>query len=131
MLTARATTPTATIKSNLTNPPPRRRLAGGILRTNSRSVGHRILRAVISSGDRTAESPAPAPQIPAIDGNGPTIVSSSGVQVTASVLIRTKIREKLVDKFEGLQRSFTNVLGQGISLELISEEIDPRSFSSL
>ncbi|KAL8137884.1 hypothetical protein V2J09_003885 [Rumex salicifolius] len=137
MLTVRGTTPTPTIKPNLTNPPPpaaRRRLAGekscgagGSLRTKMGRRSGRV-RAVISSGDRTAESPAPAPRVPGMDGydgreSGQT---SGGVKVTATVLVRTKIREKLLDKFEGLQRSFTNAIGKGISLELISEEIDPQ-----
>ncbi|KAL8143111.1 hypothetical protein V2J09_016143 [Rumex salicifolius] len=125
MLSVRLTS-TATMRSNRRNPPGQRRLAGARTSVGVTSQGSSwstcvVVRAVISSGDRAAESPATAAVKKAAEVNG----HAGGAPVTAAVFIRNKRKESLSDKVEGLHRCFTNALGHGILLQLISEEIDP------
>ncbi|XP_059657729.1 lipoxygenase 6, chloroplastic-like [Cornus florida] len=84
------------------------------------------VRAVISSGDnKTVES---ANVVETSKDNKGSLVSSSttrGIDVRAVITIRKKMKEKLTDKIEDQWESFINGIGQGILLQLISEEIDP------
>ena len=130
-------------KSNLNYPPPRRSLAGvGISgAVGNGRFGHGFARfgnglrikAAISSGDRSVETTAPAPSVKeGKDGNGSLMGSSSSdrrIQVRAVLTIRRKIKEGLIDKVEDHWFSFVNIIGQGILLQLISEQIDPGMFS--
>ncbi|GAB4829332.1 Lipoxygenase 6, chloroplastic [Ancistrocladus abbreviatus] len=137
MLTGR---PSPSIGLNLTDPPHRRLTratvsgATKVVRTRKTTTTtthfSRVgVRAAISSGDRTVENPVPAPAPVSTefkDRNGfLSASSSSGTQVKAVVRIRRKLREKLVDKIEGQWHSFINSIGQGILIQLISEQIDP------
>ncbi|XP_059657730.1 lipoxygenase 6, chloroplastic-like [Cornus florida] len=75
------------------------------------------VQAVISSGDKkTVES-----------AKGSLVSSSTtrGIDVRAVITIRKKMREKLIDKIEDQWESFINGIGQGILIQLISEDIDP------
>ncbi|GMH01513.1 hypothetical protein Nepgr_003352 [Nepenthes gracilis] len=96
----------------------------GNRKTHLSGVG---VRAAISSGDRTVETPAPAATAPQIDGDGggSLLTSSSGIHVRAVVKIRKKMRETLKDKIEDQWCSLINSIGQGISILLISAQIDP------
>lgn len=127
-----------TTKSNLNYPSPRRRHAGAGISGGAASArfedglahfgnGLRV-KAAISSGDRSVETTAPAPSVKeGKNGNGSLMGSSPGgrIQVRAVLTIRRKIKEGLIDKVEDQWFSFLNSIGQGILLQLISEQIDP------
>ena len=128
-------------KSNLNHPSPRRRLAGVGISGAAASArfgdglahfgnGLRV-KAAISSGDRSVETTAPAPSVrEGKNGNGSLMGSSPDgrIQVRAVLTIRRKIKEGLIDKVEDQWFSFVNSIGQGILLQLISEQIDPGLF---
>ena len=69
------------------------------------------------------------------DSNGSVLSSSSsassgsgsdgGIEVKAVMTIRKKIKEKITDKFEDKWEYFINGVGQGIQIQLISDQIDP------
>ncbi|XP_015957987.1 lipoxygenase 6, chloroplastic [Arachis duranensis] len=62
------------------------------------------------------------------DSNG-SVVSSGrsdeGIEVKAVMTIRKKIKENLTDKLEDQWEYFINGVGQGIQIQLISDQIDP------
>lgn len=89
------------------------------------------VRAVINSGDRTVESSATTSTMEVKDNNGSVSLlesSGSGFQVKAILVIKKKIRQRLVDKVEDQWFNFINSIGQGIYLQLISDQIDPGKF---
>ncbi|KAA8533278.1 hypothetical protein F0562_033189 [Nyssa sinensis] len=93
----------------------------------SRVNGRRgSVRAVISSGDnKTVES---AKEVETSNDYNGSLVSSStsgGIDVTAAITIRKKMKEKITEKIEDQWEVFINGIGQGILIQLISEEIDP------
>lgn len=67
-------------------------------------------------------------------GNESSTISSSsssgGIDVRAMIRIRKKMKEKLTEKIEDQWEYFVNGIGHGISIRLISEEIDPGLCSS-
>ncbi|KAG8365933.1 hypothetical protein BUALT_Bualt17G0023500 [Buddleja alternifolia] len=84
------------------------------------------IRAVISSGD--SKSGVETAEKVVEKSNGSPLGSSSssgGVNVRAVIRIRKKMKEKLTEKIEDQWESFINGIGKGISIQLISEEIDP------
>ncbi|XP_077226864.1 PLAT/LH2 domain-containing lipoxygenase family protein [Tasmannia lanceolata] len=85
----------------------------------SRINGVRSIRAVISSGDKSVETVKST-----ADSNG-SLMSSSGIEVRAVVTIRKKMKEKLSGKIVDQWESFINGIGQGILVQLVSQEIDP------
>ncbi|KAL3649868.1 Lipoxygenase 6, chloroplastic [Castilleja foliolosa] len=86
--------------------------------------GTPLIRAVVSGGDsktgvETAEKIA--------ESNG-SLVKSSGdgvINVRATIKIRKKMKERLTEKVEDQWESFVNGIGKGISIQLISQDIDP------
>ncbi|KAI7979597.1 hypothetical protein LOK49_Contig296G00012 [Camellia lanceoleosa] len=81
-----------------------------------------LVRAVISGGDNKTVVETSK------DYNGSVLSSSSrgGVRdVKAVITIRKKMKEKISDKIEDQWEGFINGIGQGILIQLISEEIDP------
>ena len=90
------------------------------------------VRAAISKGDKAVGSSVPVQRK---DANGSLISSSSslssslspvgGTEVRAVVTIRKKMKEKLTEKVEDQWEFFINGIGQGIQIQLISEELDP------
>ncbi|KAJ9709765.1 hypothetical protein PVL29_001299 [Vitis rotundifolia] len=95
-------------------------------------AGARPIRAVISSEDKAVESGAKA--VESKDGNVLSSSSSSsssakGIDVRAVITIRKKMKEKITEKIEDQWESFMNGIGQGISIQLVSEEIDPVTMS--
>ncbi|XP_030459833.1 lipoxygenase 6, chloroplastic [Syzygium oleosum] len=90
------------------------------------------VRAVVSGGDnKTVEAEKPVDDGKDLNGSLPSSSSSlsssssSGkIDVRAVISIRKKIRQKLVDKIEDSLESFMNGIGQGIMLQLVSEEVD-------
>ena len=93
----------------------------------SPAVGARQIRAVISSEDKAAKA------VESKDVNALSSSSSSsvkGIDVRAVITIRKNMKEKLSDKIEDQWESFRNGIGQGISIQLVSEEIDPGLFQS-
>ncbi|GMN49173.1 hypothetical protein TIFTF001_018336 [Ficus carica] len=92
------------------------------------------VRAAISKGDKAVGSSVPVQRK---DANGSLISSSSssssssspspagGTEVRAVVTIRKKMKEKLIEKVEDQWEFFINGIGQGIQIQLISEELDP------
>ncbi|XP_065876600.1 lipoxygenase 6, chloroplastic [Euphorbia lathyris] len=77
------------------------------------------IRAVISSDDKIVES---------VNGGLPAVVVSSSdevIEVRAVITIRKKIKEKVNEKIEDQWEYFVNGIGQGILIQLISEDVDP------
>ncbi|PON52462.1 Lipoxygenase [Parasponia andersonii] len=110
---------------------------GGIRRTHvavsgSGLGGRGSFRAAISSGDKTVETSAAAP-VQSKEVNSSLTSSSSsppdGIEVRAVVTIRKKMKEKLTEKMEDQWEFFVNGIGQGIQIQLISEEVDPETNS--
>lgn len=56
--------------------------------------------------------------------------SAKGIDVRAVITIRKKMKEKITEKIEDQWEGFMNGIGQGISIQLVSEEIDPGLFQS-
>ncbi|GAV89579.1 Lipoxygenase domain-containing protein/PLAT domain-containing protein [Cephalotus follicularis] len=94
-------------------------------------VGHGMkengsIRALISSEDKSITADA-RQSIVTKDVNG-SLVSGSlkgGVDVRAAVTIRKKMKEKINERIEDQWEFFVNGIGQGIVIQLISEEVDP------
>ncbi|KAF7839774.1 lipoxygenase 6, chloroplastic [Senna tora] len=91
--------------------------------TGSRFNRNAKIQAVISSsGDKTVETTVESEKT-----NGSLLSSSGseGIEVRAVVTIRKKMKEKITEKLEEQWEYFVNGFGQGIQIQLISEEIDP------
>lgn len=87
------------------------------------------IRAVVNS-DQNKATEAATKSVDAKDVNGSLLVSSSSskeglVDVRAVITIRKKLKEKLTEKIEDQWELFVNGIGQGIMIQLISEDIDP------
>lgn len=87
------------------------------------------IRAVVNSDQNKATETAEK-SVERKDVNGSLLVSpptekEGMVDVRAVITIRKKMKEKLVDKIEDQWEYFINGIGQGIMIQLISEEIDP------
>lgn len=87
------------------------------------------IRAVVNS-DQNKATEAATKSVDAKDVNGSLLVSSSSskeglVDVKAVITIRKKLKEKLTEKIEDQWELFVNGIGQGIMIQLISEDIDP------
>lgn len=81
------------------------------------------IRAVISSEDKAVESVRANKEV------SKTLFSSSndkggGIDVRAVITIRKKMKEKITEKIEAQWESFIKGIGQGILIQLISEEVD-------
>lgn len=95
--------------------------------------GSGSIRAVVSKGDKktvetSGSSTSPLKQGKDVNGFFPSSSSSSksgGIEVRAVVTIRKKMKEKIMEKMEDQWEFFINGIGQGILIQLISEEIDP------
>ncbi|XP_004310200.1 PREDICTED: lipoxygenase 6, chloroplastic [Fragaria vesca subsp. vesca] len=91
----------------------------------SRPNGLGSVRAVISGGDKaTVEEEASTSSLQSKEISGGS-ASSSPIQVKAVVTIRKKMKEKVTEKIEDQWEFFINGIGQGIMIQLVSEEIDP------
>ncbi|XP_057949532.1 lipoxygenase 6, chloroplastic isoform X2 [Malania oleifera] len=100
----------------LRRPPPRVPTApvGAHARSRRTRVPcFRPVQAVISGGDKNVEA-VTTPEAQNINED-----------VRAVMTVRRKMKEKLVDKVEDQWVSILNGIGQGISIQLVSEEIDP------
>ncbi|CAL8993828.1 unnamed protein product [Prunus brigantina] len=94
-----------------------------VLGSGSRVNGHGFVRAVISGGDKAVEASTP---VQSKDVTGSLVPSSSGgIQVKAVVTIRKKMKEKITEKIEDQWEFFVNGIGQGIMIQLISDQVDP------
>lgn len=82
------------------------------------------VRAVISSEDKAMEASALS-ENKNVNGSLISSSSSKGILVKAVVSIRKKMKEKIIEKIEDQFEYFVNGIGQGIQIQLISEEIDP------
>lgn len=96
-------------------------------------MGARLIRAVISSEDKAVGGGAKA--VESKDANALSSSSSSSfsakeIDMRAVITIRKKMKEKITEKVEDQWESFINGIGQGISIQLVSEEIDPGLFQS-
>lgn len=87
------------------------------------------VRAVISSGDSKSSSTVEdSKQLVSNNNNnnnGSLSSSSSGIEVKAVITIRKKMKEKMSEKIEDQWESFIIGIGQGILIQLISQDIDP------
>lgn len=82
------------------------------------------------NSDQNKATEAATKSVDAKDVNGSLLVSSSSskeglVDVKAVITIRKKLKEKLTEKIEDQWELFVNGIGQGIMIQLISEDIDP------
>ncbi|XP_035540473.1 lipoxygenase 6, chloroplastic-like [Juglans regia] len=123
--------------------PPKSDISGGVLRTSpaffgessvapirrtqlpvfgSRVNRNGLIRAVISSGDKTLEA---ASTLEGKESNGSLLSSGGGIEVRAVVTVRKKMKETITEKVEDKWEFFVNGFGQGIVIQLISAEIDP------
>ncbi|KAK2636726.1 hypothetical protein Ddye_031518 [Dipteronia dyeriana] len=95
-----------------------------------------LIRAVINSDQNKSAATETATK--SVDsssnnanGSSLSVTSSSSkeeggvVDVRAVITVRKKMKEKLTEKIEDQWEFFINGIGQGISIQLISEEIDP------
>ncbi|XP_044489221.1 lipoxygenase 6, chloroplastic [Mangifera indica] len=87
------------------------------------------IQAVVNSDQNKATETAEK-SVERKDVNGSFLVSRPSekegmVNVKAVLTVRKKMKEKLVDKIEDQWEYFINGIGQGIMIQLISEEIDP------
>ncbi|KAK6922379.1 Lipoxygenase, C-terminal [Dillenia turbinata] len=84
------------------------------------------VRAVISSEDKTLDSDSKPLKEKDLNGSlSSSSSASSGIDLRAVIKIRKKMREKLIDKIDDACESFINGIGQGILIQVVSEEIDP------
>ncbi|KAM6562486.1 hypothetical protein CsatB_022484 [Cannabis sativa] len=89
------------------------------------------VRAAISSGDNKTETVSSNSSVPAhqsednSNGSLKKKKPSKGIEVRAVMTIRKKMKEKLAEKMEDQWEFFVNGIGQGIQIQLISEEVDP------
>lgn len=89
------------------------------------------IRAVISSGDsksgvEIAESSDIAAE--SVSDSNRYVSSSTRngkMDVRAVIKIRRKMKERLTEKIEDQWENFINVIGRGIMVQLISQDIDP------
>ncbi|XP_073013214.1 lipoxygenase 6, chloroplastic [Typha latifolia] len=109
-----------------------RRLSGGRSTTTRLSGSCRrrpVVRAAISSGDKGVSSATSAAG-GVLPRTSPVIPPESDedlVDVRAVLTVRNKLKEKLVDKIEEQWEYIINGIGQGILVQLVSEEIDPET----
>lgn len=87
------------------------------------------IRAVVNSDQNKATEVA-TKSVDVKDVNGSLLVRSSSskeglVDVKAVITIRKKLKEKLTEKIGDQWELFVNGIGQGIIIQLISEDIDP------
>ncbi|XP_065044825.1 lipoxygenase 6, chloroplastic-like [Musa acuminata AAA Group] len=93
-----------------------------------RSIASRTVRAVISSDDKSVGT---LPSQPAAVGVALRAAAPPGdsIDVRVVLTVRNRIKEKLVSKIGDQLEYFVNGIGQGIAVQLVSEEIDPDSES--
>lgn len=84
-----------------------------------------MIRAVISSGDGKGGVETAEKQVLESSGGLVSVSRNGGVNVRAVIRIRKKMKERLTEKIEDQWESFINGIGRGISLQLISEDVDP------
>lgn len=85
------------------------------------------VRAVLSRDDKSV---TPLPSKSAAPGGPPRPSSpTEAIDVKVVLTVRNKLKEKLVDKIEDQWEYFINGIGQGIVVQLVSEEIDPATKS--
>ncbi|XP_052204408.1 lipoxygenase 6, chloroplastic isoform X2 [Diospyros lotus] len=122
---------TPTSKSNIyaTAALPRAAVAGSSLtRITQVKVNRRgSVMAVISGGDnKTVEAPKVVETSEKYNGSLPSSSSGGGlVDVRAVITIRKKMKEKIAEKLDEHWESFINGIGQGILIQLISQDLDP------
>lgn len=125
--------PLPSFKSNFSGSALRRpsRLNGvpGLVQFSWTIRTRHLVRAVISD-DKALESAKKSSSVEQKNVDGSLASGSSVKEVRAVVTIRKKIKEKITEKIENQWELFINGIGQGILIQLISEEIDPGLFCS-
>ncbi|KAK6252356.1 hypothetical protein QUC31_014076 [Theobroma cacao] len=120
--------PLPSFKSNFSGSALRRpsRLNGvpGLVQFSWTIRTRHLVRAVISD-DKALESAKKSSSVEQKNVDGSLASGSSVKEVRAVVTIRKKIKEKITEKIENQWELFINGIGQGILIQLISEEIDP------
>ncbi|KAG6482214.1 lipoxygenase 6, chloroplastic-like isoform X1 [Zingiber officinale] len=86
-----------------------------------RSVAVRQVRAVISSDDKSVST---LPSDPAVVPGGAFWSPADSIDVRLVLTVRNRIKERLVEKIENQWEYFVNGIGQGIRVQLVSEEVD-------
>ena len=80
------------------------------------------VRAVISSHDDKNVTTVSSPSVVV---QKPPQPPAEVIEVRAVLTIRNRLKQKLVGKIEDQLEYFMNGIGQGILVQLVSEEIDP------
>lgn len=92
------------------------------------------VKAAVSGGDKsqTTSTTTTSPSLDSKERKGKSSVASSGsgideegIQVKAVVTIRKKMKENITEKLGDQWENMVNGFGQGIQIQLISEEIHP------
>ena len=103
-----------------------------VSRCDSLVGGNGSSRRVIRGQNKTVETAAsPSEKRGGKESRISSASASGGIDVRATIKIRKKMKEKLTEKVEDQWEYFVNGIGQGISIRLISEEIDPGLCSSI
>ncbi|XP_020229857.1 lipoxygenase 6, chloroplastic [Cajanus cajan] len=105
-----------------------------ILASNRRPRGNQFplstwRRAAVSGGDKTATTSSPLDRKERKEKESVVSVVDEGIQVTAVVTIRKKMKEKISDKLGDQWEYLVNAVGQGIQIHLISNQIHPHTNS--
>ncbi|XP_004135305.1 lipoxygenase 6, chloroplastic [Cucumis sativus] len=101
-----------------------------VSRCDSLVGGNGSSRRVIRGQNKTVETAAsPSEKRGGKESRISSASASGGIDVRATIKIRKKMKEKLTEKVEDQWEYFVNGIGQGISIRLISEEIDPETNS--
>lgn len=90
-----------------------------------RSVAVRQVRAVISSDDKSVGTLPSQPAVPGGTFWPSALPPADAIDVRLVLTVRNRIKERLVEKIENQWEYFVNGIGQGIRVQLISEEVDP------
>ena len=86
-----------------------------------------LVKAVVSSNGDNNKTSKSAEQVQVNQDSESASKSTSkdGIDVKAVITIRKKLKEKLSEKIEDQWESFIIGIGQGILIQLISQDIDP------
>ncbi|XP_047318987.1 lipoxygenase 6, chloroplastic [Impatiens glandulifera] len=88
-----------------------------------------LVTSVISRGDNKTSESSSLEAVAKDSFNGSISKSGKGIEVRAVITIRKKTKEKINEKIEDKWDTVINGIGQGISIQLVSHEIDPETMS--
>ncbi|MQL96402.1 hypothetical protein Taro_029076 [Colocasia esculenta] len=87
------------------------------------------VRAVISSDDRSVGTVPSQVKLGSAGAPSQAVPEGQAIEVRAVVTIRKKMKEKLMERIEEQWDSFIHGIGQGILIQLVSDEVDSETKS--